>query len=83
MAHRKNILDLEFQKNLQYLNTSIILLFTYLTGVILALMTGQISTMTQALLVITISAVLATIILMIMIHFRENLKSIPKKIARL
>jgi len=39
---KKNILDLNFQKHLVYLSTSIIIGFTYVVGVIIATLTGQI-----------------------------------------
>lgn len=40
---KKNILDLRYQKNLSYFNTAIIILFTYVVGVMVALLIGRIS----------------------------------------
>ena len=39
---KKNLLDLEYNKHLQYYNTSIILLFTYIIGISIAFITKQI-----------------------------------------
>lgn len=40
---KKNILDLRYQKNLSYFNTAVIILFTYVIGVMVALLIGRIS----------------------------------------
>ena len=42
---KKNILDLQFQKNLIIASTTVIIMFTYLIGVGIALITKQIERM--------------------------------------
>ena len=39
---KKNILDLQYNKYLQYYNTSVIVLFTYFIGIGVALITEQV-----------------------------------------
>jgi len=39
---KKNILDLQFQKNLIIMSTLVIIIFTYFIAVVIAYMTGQI-----------------------------------------
>ena len=40
---QKNLLDLEYGKQLQYLTTSLIVLFTYVIGIVIAFFTRQIA----------------------------------------
>ena len=82
---KKNLLDLEYNKNLQYYNTSIILLFTYIIGTSIAFITKQINyhDPKQLLLVALISIGFVGIIIIFMLKFRENLIKIPKEIKKL
>jgi len=82
---RKNLLDLEFNKNLQYFNTSIILLFTYIIGVTIVFLTKQIDYRNpkQLLLVILVSIVIIVAITAFMFNFDINLKKISKEIKTL
>jgi len=82
---KKNILDLHFTKNLQYYTTSIIILFTYVIGVVIAFLTGQVSVqnINQLLLVGVISSVVISIITLLMLTFRSHLKEIPELIKSL
>lgn len=40
---QKNILDLEYHTTLQYFTTTIILVFTYLVGLVIAFLTAQVT----------------------------------------
>ena len=82
---KKNLLDLEYNKNLQYYNTSIILLFTYIIGTFIAFITKQINYRDpkQLLLVALISIGFVGIITIFMLKFRENLIKIPNEIKKL
>jgi hypothetical protein len=85
MFHKKNLLDLEYQKNLQYLNTSIIILFTYAIGVVLAFVTGQVDATDsrQFALIIVLSSAVTTILFIKILRFTEILSSVPHRMARL
>lgn len=82
---KKNLLDLEYTKYLQYFNTSIIFLFTYIIGITIAFITKQIDyrSSKQLLSVIIISIVLIGAIIAFMFNFEDNLKRIPKEIKKL
>ena len=82
---KKNLLDLEYNKYLQYYNTSIILLFTYLIGTSIAFITKQIdhADPKQLLLVSLIYIGFIGIVIIFMLNFKEHLNNIPKEINKL
>ena len=82
---KKNLLDLEFNKNLQYYNTAIILLFTYIIGTFIAFITKQINykNAVQLLLVIIISIGFIGVIIFLILKFKNNLAKISKEIKKL
>ena len=82
---RKNLLDLHFSKNLQYFNTSLILLFTFLIGIIIGFITNQISYGNSGqLLIVGISSTIIISMLVVFIHkFRERMKRILKEVRNL
>lgn len=82
---KKNLLDLKYNKNLQYYNTSIILLFTYFIGIAIAFITKQIDYTNLAQLFLTgiISIVFISTIVIFMLRFRAHLKIIPEEIKKL
>ena len=43
MTIKKNLLDLSYNKYLQYFTTRIILVFTYIIGLLIALFSGQVN----------------------------------------
>lgn len=45
MDYRKNLLDLHFYKNLQYKNTTILIIFTYFIVILIPFLTGNLSLM--------------------------------------
>lgn len=82
---KKNLLDLEFNKNLQYYNTAIILLFTYVTGTFIAFITKQINykNAIQLSLVIIISIGFVGVIIFLILKFKNNLAKISREIKKL
>ena len=82
---KKNILDLHHNKNLQYFNTSVIIIFTYFIGVIIALLTGQIDiTDSRHLFLLGLfSIVLLGFLVILLLHFKNNMRKAIKEIGRL
>ncbi len=82
---KKNLLDLEHNKHLQYYNTSIIILFTYVVGIIIAFLTKQIdyTNLNQLYLTAFISAFIIALIVLLMFQFRVRLENIIKKVKKL
>lgn len=82
---KKNILDLQYNKYLQYHNTAIIILFTYFIGVGIGFITKQIDTSdpAQLLTVAGISSLALVLILLSMLRFLKHQKNILKEIRKL
>lgn len=82
---KKNLLDLQYNKYLQYFNTSVILLFTYFIGVGIAFVTKQVDyTNTKQLSVVAILSVAVVVsTTLFMLNFKEHMKSILEEIKKL
>lgn len=82
---KKNLLDLQYNKYLQYYNTSIILLFTYFIGVGIAFITKQIdiSDPRQFLSLSVVSASVTVLIILFMLNFKNHQQNILTEIKRL
>jgi len=82
---KKNILDLHYNKNLQYFNTTIIIIFTYFIGLIIALLTKQINLFDngQLYLLALISIVVLSILSILLLYFKGNMKKIITEISKL
>lgn len=82
---KKNLLDLQYNKYLQYYNTSIILLFTYFIGVAIAFITKQVSVNNvRQLFLVSITTVLVTsFIILLMLYFKNHQENIFEEIRRL
>ena len=82
---RKNLLDLNYNKYLQYFNTCIILLFTYFIGLVIALFSKQINyeNLWHLVLVFIFSLTFLGSILLLMKKFRLHLIKITKEIENL
>ncbi len=85
MDTRKNILDLEYQKYLQNHTTTIIIVFTYVIGVIIALITKQvnINNNKQLFTIGTLSALIIGVSLIMLKKWKDQLKVITEKIKNL
>ena len=82
---KKNLLDLQYNKYLQYYNTSIIILFTYIIGVAIAFITKQINykNMNEIGLVAIISIAVISMIVIFMLEMKDHIKNIPNEIKML
>ncbi len=65
---RKNLLDLNYNKYLQYFTTSIILFFTYIIAVLVGFITKQINytNLGQMIMVAIVSIIVITVLLLLM-----------------
>lgn len=79
---KKNLLDLKYNRYLQYLNTAIILLFTYFIGIAITFITGQVDYKKggQLLLIALISIGVISAIIILVLNFKKNLLAITKEI---
>jgi sulfite exporter TauE/SafE len=82
---KKNILDLQYNKYLQYYNTSVMVLFTYIIGIIIALITHQVNynSSVQMILVSFISVAIISVIVLVMSKFRYQMANIFIQIKKL
>lgn len=82
---KKNILDLEYNNNLQYFNTSIVIMFTYIITIIVVLVTKQIdyTSLKEFSILGIISLVFIIFNLIFLIKFKERLKFIIEEINNL
>ena len=82
---RKNLLDLEYNKYLQYYNTSVIIFFTYLIGMIVVLFTNQIKyeNYLQLSLFILLSILVIGTVYILLSNFKMHLRRIPEEIIKL
>jgi len=82
---KKNVLDLQYNKYLQYYNTSIIILFTYVIGAGIALLTEQLNLTDhkQVLSLGLISTVIIAICILSMLYFKNHQQNILYAIKKL
>jgi|GEM_PF-2596109 len=81
---KKNILDLEFQKNLNIASTTIIIFFTYIIAVGVGFVTKQILFDNKSLVFLSFfSAFIVGPSLIFFLKARRELKKIPKLIEML
>ncbi len=82
MNIRKNLLDLEHQKYLQFYTTTIIIIFTYFIGVGISLLTKQIKP-DQIIALLIISIIIIGIATAFLYSFNSNIKRISEEIKKL
>ena len=82
---KKNLLDLHHQRYLQYFNTCLIILVTYLVGVTIAFITKQIKIedINQILAVVIVSLAFIGTLVLLLIYFKTHLTKIPQEIKKL
>ena len=75
---KKNILDLHFQKHLAIASTSVIIGFTYLIGLVIALLTRQINFRDLAswIILIVVSVLFMAFISILFFHSKYHLQNI-------
>ncbi len=80
---QKNLLDLEYQKYLQYLNTTIVAMFTFAIGILIAIFTGQLTRPEMVILVIALGFVGYTFLFWLLFQFKEQMDTIKEEIMKL
>ena len=82
---KKNIFDLEYNRYLQYYNTAIIILFTYVIGIAIAFFARQIefTNISQLFIIGLFSLFVSGIIIVFMIYCRNKMKNILEGIRSL
>ncbi len=83
LSIQKNILDLEYNTYLQYFNTAIIIAFTYVIGVIIAIISYQIREIIQLLLVAFLSSIILFGIAIFLKNCQNKLKQTLREIKAL
>ncbi len=84
-ALRKNLLDLQYTTQLQHFSTTIILLFTFLIRIAVALLTGQVDMKDslQVFLLAIMSAVVLGVMTTLLLWFKERMQETAAEIERL
>lgn len=79
---KKNLLDLEYTKTVQYLNTTIVIIFTYAVGVAIASLSKQIDygDAYQAIALISSTAIVLSVALMVAYYLRTKIEKIKQEI---
>ncbi|MBU0627827.1 MAG: hypothetical protein KKC75_01450 [Nanoarchaeota archaeon] len=82
---KKNLLDLHYNRYLQYYNTTIIILFTYIVGLGIAFITKQIDykSLNQMLSVAIVTIAVVAVIVLLMLQFKEHMNNIIQEIKKL
>jgi NADH:ubiquinone oxidoreductase subunit B-like Fe-S oxidoreductase len=82
---KKNVLDLAFEKNLQFYTTAIIFMMTFAVGVFIALVTKQVSVydtnQMSVLIIVSIGFYILTGLLLL--NFKKHIKRIPEEIKKI
>lgn len=75
---RKNILDIQYNKYLQYFSTTTIILFTYFIGLLIALMTKSIdyTNKNHVAIVAVVTIAFLSIAGILMLRFKEKMQNI-------
>ncbi len=82
---KKNLLDLDYNRQLQYLNVTLVISFTYITAVAIAIFTKQINIeiISQLFFVLVISLIALIISSVFILRINIKLNSITKQIKQL
>lgn len=80
---KKNILDLQYSKYTQYYITTIIIFFTYVTGIFIAIISDQITSRLQVIVASVVSFGVILILLVFVLRFRTRMHQIMKHIVAL
>ncbi|HIG95663.1 TPA: hypothetical protein HA249_02100 [Candidatus Woesearchaeota archaeon] len=82
---KKNLLDLDHTTYLQYTNTTTVIMFTYLVGLLVAWLTNQISFSEpkHALKIVALTIVFFFITHGLLVHFYRKIKNIKEEIKNL
>ncbi len=80
---KKNLLDLEYQKYLQYFTTTIVAMFTFAIGILIAIFTGQLTRPEMVIFLVVLSFAGYTFLFGLLFRFREKMNEILEEISRL
>lgn len=82
---RKNILDAELHKNLIIASTSAIIIFTYIIGLTIAMLSKQINTnnLNQLITILSLTSILISIVLYFFIDSILKIKRVIKALKKL
>jgi hypothetical protein len=81
---RKNPLDLHYTRNLQYKNTTIMVLFTYIIGILIAFLTKQLTLAAIDMLFVSMLSITVICVgILFLNEFNYHLKRIPGEIKKL
>ncbi|MGV8150366.1 MAG: hypothetical protein ACP5NV_01430 [Candidatus Woesearchaeota archaeon] len=82
---KKNLLDLEFNTYLQYYTTTIIILATYIVGLIVAILTQKINYLIteNQVIIFSVTIVFIGISVFALLHFKYKMKDATLKIRRI
>jgi len=80
---KKNLLDLEYQKYLQYSTTTIVAMFTFAIGIIIAIFTDQLTRQEMIIFVIILSFMVYAFLFWLLFRFRERMNGILEEILQL
>ncbi len=78
---QKNRLDLEYQKNLQYFTTTIVAMFTFAIGILIAIFTGQLTRPEMVIFLVILSFSGYTFLFWLLFRFRQKMDEIVEEIA--
>lgn len=80
---KKNILDLEYQKYLQYFTTTIVAMFTFAIGIIIAIFTRQLTSLEMIILALIVSLLGYTFLVWLLLRFKERMDTIKRELSQL
>lgn len=82
---KKNIPDLEYSKYLQYYTTTIIIMFTYLIGTAIAIITKQVdyNNIFYLILLITVSTLTIGLCVLLLFNFKDKMSTAQHEILTL
>jgi len=82
---KKNLLDMNYNKYLYYFNTSVILLFTYVIGILIGFITKQINyrSLNQMMAVAVVSILVVGVIILLLLNFLDHLRKIVIEMKKL
>ena len=82
---KKNLLDLHHNKYLQYFNTTVIVMFTYFIGVVIALLTKQIdyAKPSHLIAIALISTAVFGITTLLLLNFKWHMNNVIEEIRKL
>jgi len=82
---KKNLLDLNHNKYLQYFNTTIIIVFTYIVGILIGFITGGLNYKDKnvLILVVLISIGILSVSTLFLLNFKKHQENIKEELRKL